>query len=49
MKLDVKKTAAAVAASATVASAAVAGKKIKKKKFVKPLTFLWYCGIMLKD
>ena len=33
MKFDVKKTAAAVAASATVASAAVAGKKIKKKTF----------------
>lgn len=33
MKFDVKKTAAAVAASATVASAAVAGKKISKKTF----------------
>ena len=35
MKLDVKKTAAAVAASATVASAAVAGKKIKKNCNIK--------------
>ena len=33
MKIDIKKTAAAVAASATVASAAVAGKKIKEKTF----------------
>lgn len=33
MKLDIKKTAAAVAASAGVASVAVAGKKIKEKTF----------------
>lgn len=33
MKLDIKKAAAAVAASATVASAAVVGKKIKEKTY----------------
>ena len=33
MKIDIRKTAKAVAASATVASVAVAGKKIKEKTF----------------